>query len=166
MTFARKYLNLQSVRLKTSDNKPTIDDIMTDYTKASDAQVETPEAANLLTFPARSHTPVIEWEYPEFQSLCPVSERHDQGIVIIEYKPRDKILESKSVRDYLIMWRNKKNWQEYITEEIAGLLYKTCEPAWLTVTIKWSPRGGIAAKTTARKGDPHSMNEGRKWTQN
>ena len=166
MTFARKYLNLQSVRLKTSDNKPTIDDIMTDYTKASDAQVETPEAVNLLTVPARSHTPVIEWEYPEFQSLCPVSERHDQGILVLQYQPRDKILESKSVRDYLILWRNKKNWQEYITEEIASLLYETCEPAWLTVTIIWSPRGGIAAKTTARKGDPHSMNEGRKWTQN
>ena len=138
---------------------------MTDYTKASDAKVETPEAVLLLTFPARSHTPVIEWEYPEFQSLCPVSERHDQGIVIIKYQPRDKILESKSVRDYLIMWRNKKNWQEYITEEIASLLYKTCEPAWLTVTIKWSPRGGIAAKTTSQKGDPQSLNEGLKWTQ-
>jgi len=82
---------------------------MTDYTKASDAQVETPEAVNLLTFPARSHTPVIEWEYPEFQSLCPVSERHDQGILVLQYQPRDKILESKSVRDYLILWRNKKN---------------------------------------------------------
>ena len=129
---------------------------MTDYSKASETQVEIPEEAILLTFPAGAHTPLIEWEYPEFQSLCPVSERHDQGIVTIQYKPRKKILESKSVRDYLIMWRNKKNWQEYITEEIASLLYKACEPAWLTVTIKWSPRGGIAAKTTSEMGDPHT----------
>ncbi len=130
---------------------------MTDYSKAPETQVEIPEEVVLLTFPARAHTPLIEWEYPEFQSLCPVSERHDQGIVTIQYKPRKKILESKSVRDYLIMWRNKKNWQEYITEEIASLLYKACEPAWLTVTIKWSPRGGIAAKTTSKMGDPHSL---------
>ena len=125
---------------------------MTDYTKASEASVEKPEGISLLTFPARNHTPVIEWEYPEFQSLCPVSERPDQGVVTICYQPNKKILESKSVRDYLILWRNKRSWQEYITEEIADLLYKTCKPEWLTVEIKWASRGGIVAKTTSERG--------------
>jgi 7-cyano-7-deazaguanine reductase len=127
---------------------------MTDYSKASEAKVEIPGGVRIITFPARDHTPLVEWEYPEFQSLCPVSERHDQGVVRIRYKPRAKILESKSVRDYLMMWRNKRNWQEYITEEIADLLYKGCEPDWLTVTISWSARGGISAKTTAKRGNP------------
>ncbi len=129
---------------------------MTDYSKASQAKVEIPEGVELLTFPAKKHAPIIEWEYPEFQSLCPVSERHDQGVVTIRYKPKKRILEGKSVRDYLMSWRNKKNWQEYITEEIAGLLYKACEPDWLTVTINWAPRGGILATTTSRKGNPPS----------
>lgn len=127
---------------------------MTDYSKASDAKVETPEGVSLITFPARGHAPLIEWEYPEFQSLCPVSERHDQGVVRIRYKPRERILEAKSVRDYLMMWRNKRNWQEYIAEEIADLLYHACEPEWLTVSIKWSSRGGIAATTSVQKGSP------------
>jgi 7-cyano-7-deazaguanine reductase len=127
---------------------------MTEYAKASEARVEKPEGVTLTTFPARDHVPLVEWEYPEFQSLCPVSDRHDQGIVTIRYQPKTKILESKSVRDYLMMWRNKKNWQEYITEEIADLLYKACEPQWLMVTITWSPRGGIRAKTTSRRGNP------------
>ena len=126
---------------------------MTDYSKASEAKVEIPDGVKLITLPAREHTPLIEWEYPEFQSLCPVSERHDQGVVTIQYKPRQEILESKSVRDYLMMWRNKRNWQEYITEEIADLLYKTCEPDWLMVTINWSARGGIVAKTTSKRGN-------------
>jgi 7-cyano-7-deazaguanine reductase len=125
---------------------------MTDYSNASETKVECPEGVTLITFPAREHVPLVEWEYPEFQSLCPVSERHDQGIITIRYKPIKKILESKSVRDYLMMWRNKKNWQEYVTEEIASLLFKTCEPAWLTVEIKWAPRGGIAAKTISKRG--------------
>jgi 7-cyano-7-deazaguanine reductase len=129
---------------------------MTDYSKASQAQVEIPEGVELLTFPSKKHTPVIEWEYPEFQSLCPISERHDQGVVTIRYKPKKSILEGKSVRDYLMLWRNKKNWQEYITEEIADLMYKTCEPDWLTVTINWAPRGGILAKTTSGRGKPPS----------
>ena len=125
---------------------------MTDYSKASDAAVEIPEGVTITTFPARGHVPLIELEYPEFQSLCPISERHDQGVVTIRYKPRDKILEGKSLRDYLMLWRNKRNWQEYITEEIADILYKSCEPDWLTVIISWSARGGILAKTTAKRG--------------
>ncbi len=129
---------------------------MTEYSKAADVKVEVPEGITLITFPARKHIPLVEWEYPEFQSLCPVSERHDQGIVTIRYKPKEKILESKSVRDYLMMWRNKKNWQEYITEEIADCLYNACEPDWLTVTITWSARGGIVAKTTSNRGNPSS----------
>ena len=125
---------------------------MTDYSKASDVTVEIPEGVEVMTFPAQGHAPVIEWEYPEFQSLCPVSERHDQGIVTIRYKPRERILESKSVRDYLMVWRNKRNWQEYITEEIAEKLFKACDPQWLTIVITWSARGGIIAKTISRRG--------------
>ena len=125
---------------------------MTDYSKASDVEVEVPEGVEVMTFSARGHAPVIEWEYPEFQSLCPVSERHDQGIVTIRYKPRERILESKSVRDYLMGWRNKRNWQEYITDEIADRLFRACDPQWLTVTITWSARGGITAKTISQRG--------------
>ncbi len=126
---------------------------MTDYSKASSAKTEIVEDCELTTFPTKGHKPAVEWEYPEFQCMCPVSERHDQGIVRIKYKPKDKILESKSVRDYLRAWRNKRNWQEYVTEEIADKLYKTCEPEWLILEIEWSPRGGIFAKTISKKGD-------------
>jgi 7-cyano-7-deazaguanine reductase len=99
------------------------------------------------------HTPEVELEYPEFQSLCPVSGRHDAGIVHIRYRPGEKILESKSLRDYLASWRNLKSWQEYITDEIAERLYLACEPVWLTVEIEWAPRGGIFARTVSRRGD-------------
>ena len=75
------------------------------------------------------------------------------SVVRIKYEPNEKILESKSVRDYLALWRNKRNWQEYVTEEIANVLYERCEPKWLLVEIEWSPRGGILAKTISKLGD-------------
>ena len=126
---------------------------MSDYSKAAEADIEFPEINSIMTFPAKGYSPVIEWKFPEFQSLCPVSGRPDQGVIIMRYKPKEKILESKSIRDYLMMWRNKRNWQEYISEEMAGLFYKSCEPEWLTVTIDWSPRGGIFAKTISERGN-------------
>ena len=126
---------------------------MTDYSKAGAAKIELPKNPKLITFPSRGHQPVIEWEYPEFQCLCPVSGRHDQGIVRIKYQPDKKVLESKSVREYLTSWRNLRIWQEYVTDEIATLLDQTCSPKWLLVEIEWSNRGGIFAKTISKRGE-------------
>ena len=125
---------------------------MTDYSKAKDAKIELLKDKKLTTFPARGHQPIIEWEYPEFQCLCPISKRHDQGTVRLKYQPEKDLLESKSVRDYLSSWRNKKIWQEYVTEEIADSLFNSCEPKWLVVEILWSSRGGIIAKTISKRG--------------
>ncbi|HNR87984.1 MAG TPA: NADPH-dependent 7-cyano-7-deazaguanine reductase QueF [Spirochaetota bacterium] len=129
---------------------------MTDYSKASTAELQTPRYA-FDTIEAKGHRPIVRWEFPEFQSLCPVSERQDQGTVVVTYRPQEKILESKSVRDYFFAWRNLKNWQEYVTEEIADALFAACEPEWLVVEITWAPRGGIFATTVARRGDRSSI---------
>jgi 7-cyano-7-deazaguanine reductase len=125
---------------------------MTDYSNAGDVETEKVEEPNLVTIPSRGHTPVIEWDYPEFQCLCPVSQRHDQGIIHIIYQPAEKILESKSVREYLSAWRNKRIWQEYVTDELAVAFFKAAEPVWLILEIEWSPRGGITAFTRAEHG--------------
>ena len=125
---------------------------MTDYSKAKDAKIELLNEMELTTFPSRGYQPVIEWEYPEFQCLCPISKRHDQGTVRLKYQPEKNLLESKSVRDYLSAWRNKKIWQEYVTEEIADTLYNSCKPKWLVLEIFWSSRGGIIAKTISKRG--------------
>ena len=126
---------------------------MTDYSNAAEVKTETVENPNLVTFPSRGHDPVVEWDYPEFQCLCPVSERHDQGVVHIIYQPAEKILESKSVREYLSAWRNKRIWQEYVTTELAKSLFDSAEPVWLVVEIEWAPRGGISAVTRAECGE-------------
>jgi 7-cyano-7-deazaguanine reductase len=126
---------------------------MTDYSKAKDAKIELSNKVKIITFPAGGHQPTIEWEYPEFQCLCPVSKRHDQGTVRLKYQPDEKILESKSIREYLSSWRNLKIWQEYVTEEIADCLNKSCKPKWIIVEIEWANRGGIKAKTISSRGN-------------
>lgn len=125
---------------------------MTDYSKAGEAELRVPRYSFDI-IPAQGRRPVIRWEFPEFQSLCPVSQRQDHGTVVITYRPTDKILESKSIRDYFFAWRNLQNWQEFVTEEIADALFAACDPEWLVVEISWAPRGGIFARTVARRGD-------------
>jgi len=126
---------------------------MTDYSNASAANLERPEGFKLDFIPVKSHCLFIEWVYPEFQSICPISGRHDQGTLTLKYRPRERLLESKSMREYLSLWRNLHNWQEQVTEEIADVLYKVLQPAGLEVKIEWAPRGGIFARTVSRKGE-------------
>lgn len=124
---------------------------MTDYSNAGSAHTEKPEQSSFDTIPIENHDLVVEWTYPEFQSICPVSDRHDQGTLTITYKPSDRLLESKSVREYLRAWRNLHVWQEYVTEEIAQAINDAIKPEWLEVEIEWTSRGGIYAKTTSRR---------------
>jgi len=126
---------------------------MTDYSQASSAPIEMVENYIFDTIPSRGANIVVTWVYPEFQSLCPLSERHDQGTLTIRYAPRKKLLESKSVREYLRLWRNMKIWQEYVTDEIATALFSSIDPAWLDVEIEWTSRGGIYATTSAKRGE-------------
>ncbi|MCX7680172.1 MAG: preQ(1) synthase [Spirochaetes bacterium] len=124
---------------------------MTDYSRAHEALIEKVENYSFDTIPFQGRNIEIVWEYPEFQSLCPLSERHDQGTLIIRYAPRGLLLESKSVREYLRLWRNKKIWQEYVTDEIATALFNAINPEWIEVKISWAARGGIYATTISRR---------------
>lgn len=126
---------------------------MTDYSRADEAIIQKVEGYTFDTIPSKGHRPVIQWEYPEFQSLCPVSQRHDQGTLVLRYKPVDHILESKSMREYLSAWRNNLIWQEYVTDVIAGDVFEAIKPEWLSVEIEWTPRGGIYATTRAIRGN-------------
>ena len=126
---------------------------MTDYSDAGSVKIEKPENYKFDILPVKGHDLAVEWVYPEFQSICPVSGRHDQGTLKLTYKPKEKLFESKSVRDYLRLWRNLSIWQEHVTEEIADILYRTADPVGLVIEIEWTPRGGIYARTISRKGD-------------
>ena len=126
---------------------------MTDYSNAAEIETETVEQMELVTIPTRGHKPMVKWVYPEFQCLCPVSQRHDQGVVKLTYQPNQRILESKSVRDYFMRWRNIRTCQEYVTQELADALFRAAERVWLEVEITWAPRGGITARTVACKGE-------------
>ena len=92
---------------------------MTDYSDAASANLESPEKYKFDFIPVKENNLTIEWVYPEFQSICPISKRHDQGTLTLTYIPGDKLLESKSMREYLSLWRNMRNWQEHITEQSA-----------------------------------------------
>jgi 7-cyano-7-deazaguanine reductase len=79
----------------------------------------------------------------EFTSLCPVTGQPDFGEITIEYVPRKKIVESKSLKLYLFSFRNVGMFQEEIVNRILSDLKKALSPKYIKVSGKFKPRGGI-----------------------
>ena len=80
---------------------------------------------------------------PEFTSLCPVTHQPDFGIMVIDYLPEAKLIESKALKLFLASFRNHKAFHEACTVMIAAKLYAAAQPFWLRCSSFWYPRGGI-----------------------
>lgn len=85
-----------------------------------------------------------ETEPGEFSALCPFSGLPDYGTVRIEYAPGDWIVELKSLKYYLMSWREVGAAQEDLTPVIyQDLMRHLVNPQFLVVTTEYNVRGGI-----------------------
>jgi len=92
---------------------------------------------------------VYETEPGEFSALCPFSGLPDSGTLRIEYAPGDWIVELKSLKYYIISWRDIGVAQEDVTSIIYEDLMQHLEnPAYLIVTTEYTVRGGINTTCT------------------
>ncbi|HEY3798578.1 MAG TPA: preQ(1) synthase [Caulobacteraceae bacterium] len=80
---------------------------------------------------------------PEFTSLCPVTGQPDFARLVIDYAPRDSLIESKSLKLYLNSFRNHGAFHEDCTIAIGKKIVDVAEPTWLRIGGYWYPRGGI-----------------------
>ncbi|ALG89457.1 MAG: preQ(1) synthase [Pseudomonadota bacterium] len=109
------------------------------------AQPASPEEAALEKVPA-SHAGtkyVVRFTAPEFTSLCPMTGQPDFAHIVIDYIPRDWLVESKSLKLFLTSFRNHGAFHEDCTIDIAKRLVALLDPEWLRIGAYWYPRGGI-----------------------
>ena len=99
------------------------------------------------THPKRDYW--VEFDCPEFTSICPVTGQPDFGHVSIRYVPDKLCLESKSLKLYLFSYRNHGAFHEEVVNRILDDLVKTVAPRRAIVTGEFNPRGGIAITVEA-----------------
>jgi 7-cyano-7-deazaguanine reductase len=103
--------------------------------------------------PARDYE--IEIRCPEFTSLCPKTGLPDFGEIRITYVPDRLCIELKSLKYYLIEFRNRGIFYEQATNQILDDLVAACKPRRMTVVGDFSARGGIrTAVTVEHVADP------------
>ena len=91
----------------------------------------------------------IEFNCPEFTSLCPVTGQPDFGKIIIQYIPDKKCIESKSLKFFLFSFRNYGGFAEDIVNKILEKVVKASHPRKAKVIGEFLPRGGISIKVEA-----------------
>lgn len=96
---------------------------------------------------------LIEFDCPEYTSLCPVTGQPDFGHIIIRYVPDNKCIESKSLKLYLYSFRNSSTFHEESVNTILDAIVKACSPRRAEVIGRFRPRGGISINVKASYGD-------------
>jgi 7-cyano-7-deazaguanine reductase len=96
---------------------------------------------------------LVTFTCPEFTSLCPKTGQPDFAKIIINYIPRDQMVESKSLKLYLFSFRNHGDFHEDCVNIIMKDLVKLMNPRYLEVIGHFTPRGGIAILPFANYGD-------------
>ncbi|MBR5101675.1 MAG: NADPH-dependent 7-cyano-7-deazaguanine reductase QueF [Muribaculaceae bacterium] len=90
---------------------------------------------------------------PEFTALCPKTGQPDFGHIIINYIPRVKMVESKSLKLYLFSFRNHGDFHEDCVNIIMKDLIALMDPRYIEVIGIFNPRGGISICPFANHGD-------------
>jgi 7-cyano-7-deazaguanine reductase len=109
------------------------------------SQPGSPDDARLerVANPAPGKQYIVRLTCPEFTSLCPLTGQPDFAHIMIDYIPRNWIVESKSFKLLMASYRNHGAFHEACTMEIAGKLVALLDPVWLRIGAYWYPRGGI-----------------------
>ncbi len=83
-------------------------------------------------------------EQPEFTSVCPMTGLPDFGRIIIRYRPHQKLVELKSLKYYLLQYRNVGIFYEHLVNRILDDLVAVLDPKWLEVRGEFTARAGSA----------------------
>ncbi len=115
-----------------------------------------PEAAQLETVPNPHprETYLVRFAAPEFTSMCPMTGQPDFAHLVIDYVPRAKLIESKSLKLFLGSFRNHGAFHEECTVMIGKRLKSALAPRWLRIGGYWYPRGGMPIDVFWQTGRP------------
>jgi 7-cyano-7-deazaguanine reductase len=120
-------------------------------------QPASPEEAKIDTVKNVFPKYVARFTTHEFTSLCPITGQPDFATIVIDYIPKDKLVESKSLKLYLASYRNVGGFHEECINRIANRLFEAAEPRYMRVVGFFRARGGISIDVFVELGDADNL---------
>ena len=119
------------------------------YTEEHAAAGLRAELPEIETWPNQFPGYEIEIGIPEFTSVCPKTGLPDFGRLSLRYTPDKLCLELKSLKMYVLAYRNLAIFYENAVNRFLRDVVKAARPVRATVTGEFTPRGGLQSKVTA-----------------
>ena len=91
----------------------------------------------------------VNISFPEFTCLCPRTGLPDFATIIIDYQPKNLLVELKSLKFYFLNYRNKGIFHEHVTNRFLDDLVKALNPKKIKVIGDFHPRGGVKTSVDA-----------------
>jgi 7-cyano-7-deazaguanine reductase len=89
---------------------------------------------------------------PEYSSVCPKSGLPDTGTVTIKYEPNRYFVELKSLKFYILGYRNLGIFYENAVNRILKDFVRAVKPRWAVIRGEFNPRGGMTTTVEAEYG--------------
>ncbi len=99
--------------------------------------------------PANGKPPRVELVATEFTHRCPITAQPDFSELRIAYQPRRKLVETKSLKLFLLSFRERREFDERVVNEIAIELWRQVQPESIEVDGRFASRGGISLRAVA-----------------
>ncbi len=122
---------------------------MANYTEQhAEAGISAP-LPDLDTWPNQFPGYTITTRFPEYTSVCPKTGMPDYGAITIEYEPRQRCLELKALKLYLLGYRNLGIFYENAVNRILRDIVAAARPVRCVVRGEFTPRGGLTTTVEA-----------------
>lgn len=110
------------------------------------------DAGCLLTFQFEypEQETQVQLDTDEFTAVCPWTGLPDYGTLDITYVPGQTVIELKSLKYYLMSYRDVGIVQEHAANRILNDLVDLCQPRSMKVTLDYRVRGGIHTAVTVQ----------------
>lgn len=122
---------------------------MPDYTAEHARAGISAKLPKLEAWPNQFSRYVITTRFPEYTSVCPKTGLPDYGSITIEYMPRKSCIELKSLKMYLLAYRNLGIFYENAVNRMLRDIVAAIRPEWCTVRGEFTPRGGLTTSVVA-----------------
>ena len=108
------------------------------------------DPACLLTFQYEypNQQSQVEIDTDEFTAVCPWTGLPDYGVLTISYVPGDACIDLKSLKYYLLSYRDVGIVQEHAANRILNDLVAACQPRSMKITLDYKVRGGLHTAVT------------------
>jgi len=134
---------------------------MADYTDEHARAGIDAKLPKLEAWPNQYPSYVITTKFPEYTSVCPKTGMPDYGAITIQYVPRKECIELKSLKMYLLAYRDLGIFYENAVNKILHDIVEAIQPEWCVVRGEFTPRGGLTTSIFSRWPSPSPRGKAR-----